>query len=134
MTPSEICTALLAQLDAAPPPRWSVASVWVEPAEPDHRNGNAELDWLNRRTMKLSKHLDGLEDIGFITLRAGTSTFQVRDTAVHRERFCARVLTSPGFSDRGQEYPGLRPLPYTRLTAGEIAQAQQDYIDSPPRR
>ena len=116
MTPAEMRTALLTQLDAAPPPGWSVASVWAEP--PASARG--------RRDANLGKHLDGLEGIGFLTLRVGTSTFQVRDTAAHRERFRKRVMASAGFKDNGQKYrsPSSRPLPHTRLTAEEIAEAQ----------
>ena len=127
MKPSDIKASLLAQLAAAPPPAMldlpgggaAMWQKWFDNAQPDQRAGMCE-----------SRRCTLAAAVGYLTLRAGPSTFTVLNTRLHRDRFLARVMASSGFKDRGQVYraPGRLTIAAATLTAEEVAQAQRDYL------
>ena len=128
MTPAEIRTSLLAQLDAAPPAKRAKAGVWVEPRLTMETaiDQKARAEWGAKKAKAFKRFYERMAAIGYLTLKAGPSTHKVLNTAVHRERFRKRVITSAGFKDNGQKYrePARRSVSAQALTADEIAEAQ----------
>ena len=132
MTPAEIRTALLAQLDAAPPALHELPAGfwrWEEPARPYRvdRNPGLRAAWDAKQAAMLAAFHAQPGHPGYTMFQAGPGTYNVLNTAVHRERFRERLMASAGFKDNGQKYraPGRRLRTYGRpLTADEIAEAQ----------